>query len=368
MPVRGVPVRWLSLADGVAVRWASGDLGDEDFLKIRRATAKDVAKLAGCSVSAVSLVVRNRDGGRINGDLKARIQKAVSDLDYRPNSFARSLVSQLPSSISVVVPSIRNPFFGEMLEGILQVIGTRFTIQLHVPSEDMDYGIDIVRAAQEDNIAGLILATPPQTTLDSFRQTCPTVILDAYTAMDVSRIELNVVLAGHQLGRHLVELGHRSVGYLDFLPDKATFSCRREALGAVVRQAGGALHNAPAPAEYLDIEQGEAAFSRSWPLWEAAGVTAIVAADDILAYGIMKRAQEMGMTIPDRLSVASFNDIPFSALVSPALTTVDLRAHELGLQAARVLLDAIAREVSSVCTVDPELRVRRSTGSRRAGP
>ncbi|SMG59554.1 LacI family DNA-binding transcriptional regulator [Paraburkholderia susongensis] len=333
-------------------------------MKTKRATAKDVAELVGCSVSAVSLVVSGRTEGRINNDLRDRIEAAVQELDYRPNQSARTLATRSPSNIAFVCPDIRNPFFGEVFHGLSASVAAQYRVQLRVPSSGLDFGIDVVRDAQSENIAGLILAAPSSGVMELFRSTCPTVLLEAPDqTLGLPCVDLNLESAAKGLAQHLLAMGHRRVGYLSYQPKKGTFVVRRHHLEVAMQEGGAHLLDAIASAGELTIEEGEARFFESWKHWKENGVTAVVAADDILAYGAIRAAKKAGLHIPGQLSVAGFNDIPFSALIAPPLTSVDFRAYELGQAAGAAMINTINGRATNLTVVETELHLRASTGA-----
>ena len=333
---------------------------------MQRARLRDVAELAGCSVSAVSLVVNGRDEGRIAPDLRARILDAVDALHYRPNGSARDLATRSPSTVALVCPDVRNPFFGDVLYGVQAALEGRFGIDLVVGSGGSDYSAQTVRGAQGGNIAGLILANPAADVMEGFVATCPTVLIDTPdSAHGHARVDLDVDDAGRQLADHLSGLGHRRVGYLDLGRGKQTFERRRASLASGLAQHGGELVDT-ASATDVTVHSGTQAFLEAWPGWEASGVTALVCADDVLAYGALLGARSLGIEIPGRLSVAGFNDIAYSELVAPALTTVRFDALELGRRAGELLLAEIDGAPSESVVLASRLVVRESTATAPA--
>jgi LacI family transcriptional regulator len=336
-----------------------------------RATLRDVAERVGCSVSAVSLVVNDRDGGRITPALRSRITRAIAELDYRPNGNARELATRRSTTVALVCPDVRNPFFADLFHGLTEVVGARFTVQLVLGGLGSDYDLDTVRAAQGGTIAGLVLANPAVDLLAGFSATCPTVLVDSPSGSDlfgsVSRVDLDLDGASAALASHLADLGHRRVAYLDLARAKDTFAIRRALLGSGLAAREGSLVSA-ATADEITVSAGRAAFLAAWPDWRDAGVTAIVCADDVLAYGVLLGARELGVAVPGTLSVAGFNDIPYSRLVEPSLTTVRFDAEGLGREAGVRLLAAIDGGLPESLVIPTTLEVRASTGPAVRAP
>ncbi|TAM70439.1 MAG: LacI family transcriptional regulator [Microbacteriaceae bacterium] len=335
---------------------------------MKRVTSRDVADYVGCSVSAVSLVVNNRHEGRINEQLRDRILTAVKLLNYRPNETARSLATQLRSTIALVCPDIRNPFFGELFYGLTQAVSGAFGVDLRVGEEGADYGPQTVDKAQAANIAGLVLANPSRDVLDRFQATCPTVLVDSPdSTLDLVRVDFDIGGAARQLGKHLLENGHLRVGYVDFARHKDTFEQRRGLLGEVLAAGGAELSGVTAVPE-ISVGAGLQAFLAVWPEWQRRRITAIVCADDVLAYGVISAARRLDIDVPANVSVASFNDIPFSRLLKPSLTSVGLQAAELGTQAGQRLLSLIAGKPAASIVLPTELQLRESSGSAPLAP
>lgn len=328
---------------------------------MKRVTSRDVAEYVGCSVASISLVVNGRHEGRISEQLHSRILEAIEILDYRPNQSARSLATRTPSNVVLVCPDIRNPFFGDVFHGIVEALAGKFGVDLRVGPRGADYDPETVREAQAGNIGGLVLANPSHEVLAAFQATCPTVLIDSPDAtVALDRIDIDIRGASQQLAEHLASLGHRRVAYLDVRRSKDTFVQRREGLeqGLEARKAhivGIAF------ADELSVAEGSAVFRSSWPEWEALDVTAVVCADDLLAFGVVGAAHSLGVVIPDRLSIASYNDIPFARLLNPPLTSVTFDGQELGRLAGYKLLDAIGGARSGNLMMETRLQARAST-------
>jgi LacI family transcriptional regulator len=302
-----------------------------------RATARDVAELVGCSLSTVSLVINGKDEGRVRPETRARVFAAIAELGYRPNSTASALAKGQRDSIGFVSPDPTNPFFSMVLEGLARSLDNDLSLNVLVPDRGEDYDLETVRRALEGNLAGLILASPGMRLLESFVPTSPTVILDAGgSAGSVPSIDLDVRSAARTLSEYLASLEHRSVAYVGVSRDKASLQHRRDELRAGLEREGSALV-ADLEVDELAIEHAERAFHDAWPEWSQAGVTAVVCGDDLYAYGVMRACRTLGIAIPDDLSLVGFNDLPYSELTAPALTSVNLFATKLGAEAARLL-------------------------------
>ncbi|MFJ6900602.1 LacI family DNA-binding transcriptional regulator [Streptomyces hokutonensis] len=328
---------------------------------MKRTTARDVAALAGCSVSAVSLVVNGHADGRIKDELRQRIIDAVEQLHYRPNGSARDLARQMPSNVGFLCPDVSNPFFGQVYTGALGGLRGQFGLDLRVQAHGQDYDLETVRSIQAGNLAGLILAGPADTVIDGFQPTCPTVVIDTPASRTaLTTVELDLAGASQQIANHLASLSHRHIAYIDLDNAKSTFVIRRRALADALAEHGSKLADVQA-APHMTTDAGRDLVRMNWDRWIKMGISAIVCADDVLAYGVLAATRELGVSVPQDMSLASYNDLAFSQLLDPALTSVDFNAQQLGRTAANMLLNIMSgTEPFSVC-MPTQLHARAST-------
>ena len=338
----------------------------------RRATARDVAERAGCSASTVSLVFTGKDAGRVSPQLRSLIFAAAADLGYRVNSTASALARGQLESVGFVSPDPTNPFFSMVLEGLTRHLDSAFSLTVLMPEGGEDYNLAAVRRAMAGNLAGLILASPGTEFLASFVPTCPTVILDAGGAAgELPSVDLDLRSAVRELSGYLASLGHDRVAYVGVSREKkVSLQYRREELQAGLLEHGSGLAVDDLVLEGMTIDDAYEGFRRIWPGWSAARVTAVVCGDDLHAYGVLRAARSLGLHIPGDLSLVGFNDLPYSELTEPSLSTVNLFATRLGTEAAALLGTYIRTGRAPRSTVLPSaLVIRESTGPvRPRGP
>lgn len=334
----------------------------------RRATARDVAQLAEVSVATVSLIANGKSAGRVTPETERRVRAAIEQLDYRVNTTASSLARGHRDTVAFVSPDPTNPFYSLVLDGIVSVLDDSLSLTILVPRHGDDYDPSTVQRALAGDLAGLVLASPGRTLLDSIAPTCPTILLDSGEVRPgMSNMDLDVQAAGIGLADHLVGLGHHRVAYVGVGRDKATLQHRRDALHdqLVARGAGLAVPDLLVPrmttASALDSAL------ELLPAWVRAGVTAVVCGDDLLAYGVLQAAERLGIAVPAQLSVAGFNDLPYSAMVTPSLTSVDLSARELGARTGLTLNGMLlGSEPPTSETLRTRVVVRNSTDRARS--
>lgn len=323
-------------------------------------TARDVAELVGVSAATVSLVVNGKSAGRVTAETEERVWAAVRELDYRMHTGASRLASGRPGNVVFVSPDPTNPFFSLLLDGLLEGLDDRFALSVVAPRGD-DYDKATVRRAQAGDVAALVLVAPGDDIIRELGSARPTVLIDAGARISgMSGMNVDVAEAGRLLGAHLHELGHRRVAYVGLDRSKQTFRRRR----AAVEKALGGFAVADIEVDRMSMDVAHRAALSALDSWRAAGVTAIVCADDLLAFGVLRAAASRGIAIPGELSVAGFNDTAYAAIVTPPLTSVDLRARDLGRGTALLLIELLEGAEPSWAEVRPRLVVRESTAAR----
>lgn len=333
----------------------------------RRATARDVAQLAEVSVATVSLIANGKAAGRVTPETERRVREAIRRLDYRINTTASALAQGRRDTVAFVSPDPGNPFFSLVLDGLASTLDPSLSLTILWPRSD-DYDLVTVQRALAGDLAGLVLASPGSELLDTISPTCPTILLESgETRPGMSSMDLDVEAAGTGLADHLVGLGHSRVAYLGVSRDKSTLHHRRDALHRQLQARGAAI---TVPDELVERMTTSSALERALavlPSWIERGVTAVVCGDDLLAYGVLDASARLGVSVPQQLSVAGFNNLPFSSMVSPSLTSVDLSARELGASAARALTEMlVGADAPAPTTLRTHIVARESTARARS--
>lgn len=329
--------------------------------------AVDVAERAGVSSATVSLVVNGKAEGRVSPETADRVRKVVAEMGYTVDPSARGLATGRRHCVALVASDMTNPFISTIAAGVAEGLGSDYQLLLAVSgAERAAPDISKVLAFGVD---GVLLDLP---VIDEVRErapACPIVALDDSSAQSsTSKVFFGVQDATRALGEHLVELGHRHIAYLDPGRPISTFRSRREALVKRLRQInpGGTLVQAKST---IEVEGARAAIHRHWPAWRRAGVTAVVVASDVQAYGVLAAFNDLGLDVPGDVSLASFDGLPFATITRPPLTTVSLPAFDLGRRGALLLTELIGggAGISSV-ELPAQLVIRESTGpAKRRG-
>lgn len=339
--------------------------------KARPPSTRDVAERAGVSVSTVSLVVNNKVIGRVSARNQQAVRDAVAALGYRIDPVARGLATGRRGTVAVILPDLDSSFFNYVTMGITRGLGDDLQMLLVLEKREagLDSMIDRVLAMRVDAIlyeganAGVLLARGDIH--------CPVVVLDdPVAAGDGPAVNFDLTQGASDLADHLISLGHCYIGYVTPSRDAPTFRVRRAAFHARLRtrtRHGSVLHVANADSS---MEATAAVVDSCWHEWRRQGVTALVCATDTQAYGALLALRRLDVPVPDALSVASFDDLPFSMVVSPQLTAVALPAYDLGSEAIRLLRRALHEPSTSLLPVvlPTQLMIRESTGPATALP
>ena len=306
-------------------------------------TIKDIAKRTGVSHSTVSRALRGDP--QISFATAKRIRQAAQEMAYLPSAAARSLKTNRSQVLGVIVSSIDDPFFSEIVFGIeeaAQEAGYRLFIaaSLHDPAREQK----IVQAMMEHRTDGVIICSSsfsPDQGRQLLEYGFPIVVVNHQGAENFHySIFHDDVDGSRQITRHLVDLGHRKIAYLGNSLSGRTTLDRLAGFKTEMRAAGLTIPN-----EYIHHVAGNG------PQFGLDGVeqlltlnqppTAVVCFNDMLAMGVLKGCRMAGLIVPDEISVTGFDNITFSAYTHPPLTTFDQPKQSIGSEAARLLLDLL---------------------------
>ncbi|QKG27410.1 LacI family DNA-binding transcriptional regulator [Actinomadura verrucosospora] len=338
---------------------------------MQRVTIAQVAARAGVSTATVSRVLSGR--GPVSAGVQRKVRKAAEDLGYQVNSIARALRNSRTDTVGMVVPSISNPFFTSLVESVEHALG-REGKELLLCDARSDPEVEARRLATlvARNVDGIIVS-PSHGTLSgaAVQETAgrlPLVQLDRFVGgTSTDWVGVDDVAAMRQVMDHLHAGGARSAAFAgSLLTNSSTeqrfagFRRRSEDLGIAVDPDRILLGD-------YSVEWGETAAARLI----AAGdlPDAIVCADDLIALGVTRACRAHGVDVPGRVQVTGYDNIEFSRLSEPALTTVDQPRERIAAEAVRLLAAAAGeadgdRGPSAHIALVPSLVVRESTRAR----
>lgn len=323
--------------------------------------------MADVSTATVSLVVNGKADKRVPPETQRRVLAAAAELGYTVDRRAHGLATGKSRLIGFLVPnSIVNPFFSVVHMELLRELGSRYQV-LTVAT---DVGEEVARQNIEQLLAmgidALVAISVDNAYLRPIESSVPMILVDTdRSGPGIAAINYAVEKGARELASHLTELGHRKIVYVDAEIPSRTFIARRRALFEALSQANAEEPIAVQTA--IDMNNSESIVAKDIGNWLELGATAIVCATDLQAYGALAALKAAGVAIPDTMSLASFDDLPFSRVVEPELTSVHIPGDALAKAAAvelrGILADKAARIASIV--IDVELRRRRSTGQAR---
>ncbi|KUL32164.1 LacI family DNA-binding transcriptional regulator [Streptomyces regalis] len=339
----------------------------------RRVTIVDVARHAQVSTTAVSKVLRNAYGA--SPEMRAKVRRAIDELGYRPLAAARGLRGQT-YTIGVMLPDIRNPFFPEILDGITgHLADTDYQVFLGPGGcNDEQAEARVTDAMIDRGMDGIILIAPvsSRARLEHIASAVPAVVVGRHGHSAVYDTVTDDDMAGASLVvGHLAGLGHRRIAHIEHRETDAT---RRAEMPNAQRADGyRRAMQAIGLAEEIDVvstsytQQGGYEGARQL-LARPRRPTAVFAGADIVAMGVLEAVAEAGLSVPGDISVAGYDNTTFASFGPISLTSVDQAGHDIGGNAARLLLERIAdRQKTSVqVKLSPMLVPRRTTAAPQA--
>jgi len=329
-------------------------------------TVKEIARRANVSVATVSRVI-NRTG-YVSADLAARVETALAELNYQPNELARKLRRTANQTIGVLIPQLDQPFFGALccaIERTLFEFGCRTLICS--AEESLTKETAYVTLFLRQRIDGAIIV-PVGHASDNVQRlqarSIPVVLVDRDlpVLMDVHRVLVDNFRGAYQAVLYLHELGHTRTGVI---APEHSHTINHRLRGAV--QGFSVAGLTPDPELFLtsSTDQFDTGHALALELLRhPQPPTAIFALTDVLAVGVLAAAAELGVAIPDDLSVIGVDGVPLSRYVIPPLTTVEQPIDLLGQTASQQLIAALTEPdlPPAMIMLTPELVKRQSTG------
>ena len=327
------------------------------------ATIYEVADKAGVSLSTVSRVLNGKT--TVNPALKAKVEEAMLALNYRPNSIARSLATSRSDSVGILVSELNSPFFGDLMQAVeLTLRAADKHVIITVGHNNLETEQDAVEFLIGRNCDAIIMHAEAMSdeylkTLNSSR--LPISLVNRQVdGVGEGCIVLDNEKGGYLATQHLISLGHKNIGYISGPSDKCDANQRLAGHKRALKEAGiaftpnlvfeGSYTEEDGKAGLLELLSGDSPFS------------ALVCANDWMASGAMSCARDLGMNLPQDLSIVGFDDAVFAHHVFPRLTTVSNPISDMAAMSARHILNVVYGYKDEVQTLfKPSLIIREST-------
>lgn len=323
-------------------------------------TLRDVAKAANVSVATASRVLSNSDYP-VSQKLRKRIIHVAEELNYTPNLLGKMLKRNSHNAIGVVVPSLQNPFFNQVILGIESAARKKnyeviiFSSHRNVAQEQSN-----IMTLLQNRVMSLIIISIDSSsdTLENYMACGGRVaLLESDFRLEGSIVaETDYLLAGRLAAQHLVDMGHRNIA---LLTSPLTKSYRRRILDGVratLKQRGVSFSDEDVFVAYTEAESdtGLYEFEQGLRLVEdffqrrsQRQYTAIIAINDLTAFGIIHALNRHGLSVPDDISVIGFDNITYSEMISPPLTTISLPSNSVGYAACEMLTSPLDTDQNS---------------------
>ena len=335
------------------------------------ASVYDVAARAGVSPATASRVL---SGGNypVRAETRSRVLRAAEELKFRPNRLARALVTARTSTIGAIVHDISDPYFGEIVRG-LEDAARLHGYQLFVCSSDRnaERELEYVRALLSYRVDGLVFAgggieddnykLELSKALDDFRSSGGAVVMLAPNSYEAPSVVPDNQKGARLLTRHLIELGHRSIGFISGPDHLRTSAVRLDGHRAELERAGIDWQDELVESGQFTAEGGGKAVALL--LDRRPDIMAVFASSDLMGFGVLSELAARSVRVPDDMSVGGFDDVRPAAYAGVPLTTVAVPMQALGAEGARVLVEILAGNRPRSRVLPVQLIERQSTAT-----
>jgi len=324
-------------------------------------TLKMVAEKAEVSVNTASRAINNKPD--INRETKKRVLQIAKELGYIRNAAAVALRTKKTGTIGVVIADNRNPFYAEVLNGMEEAAREK-NYHIILANTQRDYrkeeeAINLLLAKRVDGL----LITPVQDKDDDIKNLIEANIPFVVVGRDFENIKVDAVYndevkGGFLATEYLIKKGHKKIALINGFLHKSPAKGRLEGYKKALKKYRVSLDNSLISVGDINIEDG---YERTKQMLEKnLNFTAIFAYNDMMAFGAMQAIKEKGLRIPEDIGLVGYDDIPFSSLISPVLTTIRLEKQELGVESVKLLFSRINRYRKKIKKImlDVELVIR----------
>lgn len=336
----------------------------------RRVSIKDIAKAAGVSYSTVSRALNDSD--LISGEVRERIHRLAQEMGYSPNALAQSLHSIRSHSIGVIITTVSDPFFAEVVQGVEETAKeSGVSVFLATSNNDAAQELQIIETLSRRRVDGVILAASRigkdyAAQLEEVR--IPVIMINNQAEGEYENLYTIAVddrTGGKMATQHLIDLGHRRIGYIGVKNRPGSNERRLQGFlqtlkenDIIPRPEWVRMNEGTIPEGLLgDMRAGQ---EQAFKLIDA-GVSAIFCYCDSVAAGALAACRETNIDVPEQISIIGFDDSELCTLLCPPLTTISQPMQQMGQMAMRMLLAVLSGGLVEDQILEPELVIREST-------
>lgn len=329
-----------------------------------KVTLKDIADLANVSVATVSKIINNKDE-EISEETRQRVKEIIARENYQPNILARSMITKRTNTLGLIIPDVRNLFFTDLVRGAEDfAYKHNYSILFCNTDDSIEKEMRYITTLLNKQVDGIVLVGSINRNKQlerKFRISVPVVTIDRdVNFKDISeKIILENVTGAYKALEHLISLGHRKIMFLSGFLDTRVSQERLEGYSKAL-----ANHNIIIDESLIHIGSFSIEFGYKTIMKKGIpeGVSAIFCGNDLIAFGAMKALKERGLKVPEDISVVGFDDIVFSSMITPELTTVRQPSYNLGRVAVKKLIEILENtSIDEDIELKLELIVREST-------
>jgi LacI family transcriptional regulator len=313
-------------------------------------TIYDVAKKAGVSITTVSHVINKKHN--IPERTRKRVLEVMRSINYVPNKIAQRLVTKKTETIALLIPTMDNPFFAELYNGVEQLIEEArpdYSVMIGNIRYSAQKEVQLIQKFRQEFIDGyIIVSNDPENEeiLQLFDESIPVVfaVNDQSILQDRPLVTYNNYEMAYKLTEHLAELGHRKFAYIGAMIDHSS-RARRRFMGFRDCLTDRGIHFDERYFKNGDAYSSRCGYESFLSLHNSGTIpTALFCANDVLAMGVLYAIKECGYPVPDQMSIVGYDNIPATEFVHPPLTTVNINPTRIGYESARMLFQIIDGE------------------------
>ena len=318
-------------------------------------TLKDVAKAVDVSVATVSYVLTGR--GSVSKAVREKVLSAVDALDYRPNRKAQAMRTGVSNSIGMILPDLTKPYFphlAQQVENAARKAGYAVLLVDCQSQMEAEYeGFDLLAQQSVDGV--IWFPMDDQVPKNIAKLGCPVVLIDR-NLQDFDAVHCDYVRGGALQAQYVIELGHTRVGLLSGPKNIESAKQRRQGFVSAASNELELVWDIEVPFSRELNKKARKALQRN-------EVSMVVCADDLIAIGTIGELNDNGLSVPNQVSVIGFDNIPWSTVVQPKLTTINQPIAAIGTEAVSILTQRIANPEKTTRTtiLDVNLVERAST-------